>query len=125
MSIKTIDEQIESFKKYLWSHTKPMDFAATVVEELLMEIQRQRTVMRAGLEEIQQHMQAHQSTRIQDNKDGFDNLMKSLKSERKGFYPQYLSVAEYDEMVRRRVDFDGMAQRIEIMQEMGNDGEEG
>ena len=34
----------------------------------------------------------------------YNNLLESLKGERKGFYPQHLSMNEYDEYVRRSTD---------------------
>ena len=42
---KTIDEMMDSFKKHLWSDDKPMEFAIAVAEEMLLEIQRQQTIM--------------------------------------------------------------------------------
>jgi len=118
MSQMTIDEQLNSFKKHMWSHTQPMEFASAVVEELLMEVQRQRTVMRAAMDEIATNVH-HQP----DNADELQKLMASLASERKGFYAQYLSVAEYDEFVKRRTDLGAMAKRIEIIEEMKKNGE--
>jgi hypothetical protein len=118
---QTIEEQLESFKKHLWSHSQPMEFASAVVEELLMEVQRQRTVMRAGFDEIRSQIHVHQSSKEHGE---LQNLMSSLSAERKGFYAQYLSVAEYNEVVRRRTDLDAMARRIEILEEMGKNGEE-
>ena len=48
----TIEEQMASFKKHLWSNNKPLEFASAVVEEMLLEIQRQKTVMEAAHEQI-------------------------------------------------------------------------
>ena len=104
----TIEEQLNSFQKHLWSHDKPMDFATDVVRELLLEIQRQRTVMRASHDEIATHAEAHLNHWVQsgNGQESFNNLMSSLSGERNGFYAQFLSQEEYAEFIRRQSSFD-------------------
>ena len=110
---KTIHEQLENFKKYLWSNEKPMDFATNVVEELLLEIQRQQTIMRAGLDEIDRHWTTH--TEGENMNDGqLYNLMENLRGNRRGFYSQYLSPNEYREFIARQTNFEAFAKAQEV-----------
>lgn len=106
----TIEEHMNSFKKHLWGNTKPMDFASDVVEELLLEIQRQRTVMRAALDEIDRFWKVHEEL-AEKNEERVQliNLMESLNSQRKGFYAQYLSPDEYSEFIKRSTSMDVIA----------------
>ena len=109
---KTIHEQLESFRKHLWSNEKPMDFATNVVEELLLEIQRQQTIMRAGLDEIDRHWTTH--TEGENMNDGqLYNLMENLRGNRRGFYSQYLSPNEYREFIARQTNFEAFARAQE------------
>ncbi len=109
---KTIHEQLESFKKFLWSDEQPMEFATNVVEELLLEVQRQQTVMRAGLDEIDQHWESHRRKEPADEAQLL-NLMESLGSNRRGFYAQYLSPNEYHEFILRQSNFEAFAKAHE------------
>ena len=104
----TIEDQLNSFQKHLWSHEKPMDFATDVVRELLLEIQRQRTVMKASHDEIATHVEVHQKHWAQagNGQESFNNLMNSLTGKRNGFYAQFLSQEEYAEFIRRQSSFD-------------------
>lgn len=87
-----------------------MDFASDVVEELLLEIQRQRTVMRAALDEIDRFWKVHEEL-AEKNEERVQlvNLMESLNSQRKGFYAQYLSPDEYSEFIKRSTSMDVIA----------------
>ena len=112
MSKKTIEEQMGSFKKMLWANDKPLEFASAV-EEMLMEIQRQQTVMRAGHEQILDHIEVHRQTGAM-NPEQLGNLLLSLKSERKGFYPQYLTMIEYREFIGRQTSLEGIAKAMSV-----------
>lgn len=76
----TIAQQLSSFKKHLWSSQQPLDFSSDVVFELLMEIQRQRTVMLAALDEVDRMWAAHEKL-AEENGDikQLVNLMDSLR----------------------------------------------
>ena len=122
---KTIHEQLESFKKHLWSSEKPLDFATDVVEEMLLEIQRQWTIMRAGLDEIDRHWETHKQG--EDMSSGqLVNLMDNLGGKRRGFYAQYLSQNEYREFIARQTNFEAFAkaQAMAFGQEAEANGEE-
>ena len=114
MANSTIEEQLNSFQKHLWSNEKPMDFAADVVRELLLEIQRQRTVMMAAHDEISLHSQTHANHWAKHGvgTQNFNNLMESLASRRNGFYAQFLSPEEYHEFIRRQSSFDVFEQIV-------------
>jgi len=114
---KTIHEQLESFKKHLWSNEKPMEFAVDVVEELLLEIQRQQTIMRAGLDEIDRHWDIHRTDDVTNNKQ-LVGLMDNLGGRRRGFYAQYLSQNEYREFVARQTNFEAFAKAQQMAIEM-------
>tara|TARA_R100000152_G_C6582053_1_gene45562 strand:+ start:17 stop:412 length:396 start_codon:yes stop_codon:yes gene_type:complete len=122
---KTIHEQLESFKKHLWSSEKPMDFATDVVEEMLLEIQRQWTIMRAGLDEIDRHWETHKQGEDMSNGQ-LVNLMDNLGGKRRGFYAQYLSQNEYREFIARQTNFEAFAkaQAMAFGQEAEGNGEE-
>ena len=115
-SNKTIEEMMDSFKKHLWSDDKPMEFAAAVAEEMLLEIQRQQTVMKAAADEIRRHWQVHAAA-DDVSPQQVQNLMASLLSERKGFYAQYLSPEEYKEFVLRQSSFESFAKNTDLIQE--------
>ena len=108
-SKKTIIEMMDSFKKHLWSSDKPMEFATDVVEEMLLEIQRQQTVMRAAADEIRRHWAVHSESEGVSLHQ-LQNLVASLTGQRKGFYAQYLSPIEYHEFVLRQSSFDSFVQ---------------
>lgn len=113
----TIEEHMNSFKKHMWSNTQPLEFASDVTEELLLEIQRQRTVMRAALDEIDRFWKVHEELATKnDERLQLVNLMESLNSQRKGFYPQYLSPDEYAEFIKRNTDM-GMIAKLEELQD--------
>ena len=122
---KTIHEQLESFKKHMWSNEKPLDFANDVVEEMLLEIQRQWTVMRAGLDEIDRHWETHKQGEDMSNGQ-LVNLMDNLGGKRRGFYAQYLSQNEYREFIARQTNFEAFAkaQAMAFGQEAEGNGEE-
>ena len=122
---KTIHEQLESFKKHMWSNEKPLDFATDVVEEMLLEIQRQWTVMRAGLDEIDRHWETHKQGEDMSNGQ-LVNLMDNLGGKRRGFYAQYLSQNEYREFIARQTNFEAFAkaQAMAFGQEAEGNGEE-
>ena len=106
----TIAEHMDSFKKHMWSNEKPMDFASDVVEELLLEIQRQKTVMRAALDEIDRLWETHHE--LASKNEGVTqlvNLMDSLGDRRNGFYAQYLTPREYQEFILRNTNLDLIA----------------
>lgn len=107
---KTVGEQLESFKKHLWSHGQPMEFATDVVEELLLEIQRQQTIMRASADELQRHWGVHLADEGITEQQ-LKNLLLSLSGARRGFYAQYLSPSEYHEFVLRQSSFETIAMR--------------
>lgn len=108
--VMTIQEHMDSFKKHLWGDEKPMDFASDVVEELLLEIQRQRTVMRAALDEIDRMWETHLKVASETGEQSqLVNLMDSLGDRRRGFYAQYLSPEEYSEFIRRSTNMDLIA----------------
>ena len=112
----TIEEHMNSFKKHLWGNTQPMEFASDVVEELLLEIQRQRTVMKAALDEIDRFWNVHEELAVKnEERVQLVNLMESLNSQRKGFYAQYLSSDEYAEFIKRSTDM-GMIAKLEELQ---------
>ena len=113
MSKLTIQEQLDSFKKHLWSNEQPMEFAAAVVEELLLEVQRQQTVMRASKEELSRHWQTHVGSE-DINAQQLTNLVESLSSKRKGFYAQYLGEAEYREFIARQTNFETFAKIMQV-----------
>ena len=120
--MKTIKEHMDTFQKQMCSHPKPLEMWVGVVEELLREIQRQRTVMRAGLEELDKHWAVVSDTTDVAVYDELVTLMDNLGSKRKGFYPQYLLPEEYEEFiegVRSAVDFSNLAE-----EEAATDGEE-
>jgi hypothetical protein len=123
---KTIHEQLESFKKHLWSNETPMEFATDVVEELLLEIQRQHTIMRAGLDEIDRHWDIHRHKDGDGNNKQLVGLMDNLGGRRRGFYAQYLSQNEYREFIARQTNFEAfaMAQAAAFETEAQQDGEE-
>mgnify|MGYP003952976025 CR=1 FL=1 len=109
--MKTIQEHMDSFQKQMWGHSKPLEFCVEVVQELLSEIQRQRTVMRAGLEELDKHWTDVSKDAAGSKYDELITLMDNLGSKRQGFYPQYLSIEEHEEFVnslRTQVDFANM-----------------
>ena len=111
----TIEEHMSSFKKHLWGHTQPMEFASDVTEELLLEIQRQRTVMKAALDEIDRLWKVHEELATKNEERlQLVNLMESLNSQRKGFYPQYLSQNEYAEFIKRNTDMGTIAKLEEL-----------
>ena len=114
----TIAQQLSSFKKHLWSSQQPLDFSSDVVFELLMEIQRQKTVMLAALDEVDRMWVAHEKL-AEENGDikQLVNLMDSLRGIRKGFYPQYLSPSEYEEFIKRSTS-------LEMIAMMQGEGEE-
>ena len=105
--IMTIEEHMDVFKKQLWNNEKPMEFATQMVQELLLEIQRRRTVMAAALHEIDNMWDSHQELAAK-NEDtvGLHNLMESLAGRRMGFYSQYLSENEYKEFILRNTDME-------------------
>lgn len=108
----TIEEHMESFKKHLWSHGLPMQFATDVVEELLLEIQRQRTVMRAAVDELDEFWEVHrQAAEKNERVPQLVNLMHSLNNKRKGFYAQYLSQAEYREFIHRSTNMENISKQ--------------
>lgn len=113
--VTTIHEHMENFKKHLWSSENPMEFSTQVVEELLLEVQRIRTVMRAGLDELDRHWETHKTAAISLEGDErlLINLMDSLGSRRKGFYPQYLTPEEYQEFISRQVNLNNIAKIYE------------
>ena len=114
--MKTIKEHMDSFQKQMWSHPKPLEFCVEVVAELLTEIQRQRTVMRAGLEELDRHWDTVSEGAVDSEYDDLFALMEELGTKRNGFYPQYLSPEEYEEFiknVRSSVDFANFANEEE------------
>ena len=115
---KTIAEQLASFKKPLWANDRPMDFATDVVEEMLLEIQRQQTVMRASADELRRQWKAHLSDESITEAQ-LQNLLFSLSGARRGFYAQYLSPSEYHEFVLRQSSFETIA-----MMEEGNEEKE-
>lgn len=114
-SNKTIEEMMDSFKKHLWSDDKPMEFAIAVAEEMLLEIQRQQTVMKAAADEIRRHWEVH-TTAEDVSPQQVQNLMASLLSQRNGFYAQYLSPEEYKEFVLRQSSFESFAKGINSSQ---------
>ena len=115
-SSKTIEEMMDSFKKHLWSDDKPMEFSIAVAEEMLLEIQRQQTIMKAAADEIRRHWQVHVAAEDVSTEQ-VQNLMASLLSERKGFYAQYLSPEEYKEFVLRQSSFESFAKSNNLIQE--------
>jgi len=58
----TLEAQYNSVKKHVWSSARPIDSALDVVYQLLQEVRRQRTVMRAAYVEIEEaHRSPHAS----------------------------------------------------------------
>ena len=119
---KTIAEMLESFKKHLWGNDQPMLFAVAVVEEMLLEIQRQQTVMRASADELHRHWDTHTDCDTVSLPQ-LQNLAASLTGERKGFYAQYLSPPEYHEFVLRQSSFDTFAKSMEHKEVTENEQE--
>ena len=117
--MKTIKENMDAFQKQMWSDPKPIEFRVRVVEELLLEVQRQRTVMRAALEEIDAHWETH----TRDAKGGLlpgandlVDLMDNLGYRQNGMYPKFLSPEAYEEYLGRlhsELDFAKIAEDIE------------
>ena len=119
----TIEEQMENFKNHLWKNTKPLDFAAAVVEEMLLEIQRQQTVMAcAHAQMTSEGSNVRESTSMSFSQ--YKNLLESLKSERKGIYPQYLSMQQYDEYIKKSTDFATIARAATLSEEQNINEEE-
>lgn len=111
--IMTIEEHMNIFKKQLWSNEQPMEFASQIVKELLLEVQRRRTVMAAALVEIDSHWEHHEKTAT-ENEELVEllNLMDTLAERRLGFYAQHLSENEYKEFISRNTDLDIIANML-------------
>mgnify|MGYP001490513455 CR=1 FL=1 len=119
--MKTIKENMDAFQKQMWSHEKPLEFSVQVVEELLLEVQRQRTVMRAALEEIDAHWEQHSTNSFGEPATAEEhqwlvNLMDNLGYRQNGMYPKFLSPEAYEEYLGRlhnELDFAKIAEDIE------------
>jgi len=116
--MKTIKENMDAFQKQMWSHEKPLEFCVAVVNDLLLEIQRQRTVMRAALEEIDAHWEVHSTNSVGDPATAEEHqwlvgLMDNLGYRQSGMYPKFLSPEAYEEYLARlhtELDFSRFAE---------------
>ena len=91
----------------MWSSNQPLIYAISVVERLLFENKRMRTVMLEALNEIDGNLDAHLS---EDNSSLFA-LLDNLCLKRQDLYEKHLtqqSRQDKNEEIRKKLDFSNL-----------------
>ena len=102
-----VKEELDTFQKNMWSNEKPLIYAITVVERLLLENKRMRTVMLEALHEIDSNLDAHLS---EDNVALF-RLLDNLCLKERDLYDKHLSQStrqEKNKEIREKLDFSNL-----------------
>lgn len=101
-----VKEELEKFQKTMWSHDKPLLYAIEIVERILYENKRMRTIMMEALHEIDGKLDSHLTQTEQDQE--LFRLLDNLCLKRQDIYPQHLSgqnIEKFREEVRAKLDF--------------------
>ena len=93
--MKFVKSQLDKFQKIMWSSEKPLLYAVEVVQRLLEENQRMRTVMSAALTEFENN-----SEKIQQTED-LKRLLENLSLERQDDYARL----DFNKQLRQKLDF--------------------
>lgn len=102
-----VSKELESFKKQMWSNDQPLVYAITIVERLLLENKRMRTVMLEALHEIDVNLDAHLS---EDNSELF-RLLDNLCLKHQDLYDKHLVREDRQERnaeIREKLDFSNL-----------------
>lgn len=99
--------ELEEFQKRMWSNDQPLVYAVSVVERLLHENKRMRTVMLQALREIDDNLDAHTK---EDNSELF-RLLDNLCLKRQDVYDAYLEKEtrqDKNREIREKLDFSNL-----------------
>ena len=102
-----VDKELQEFQKAMWSSDKPLHYAIVVVERLMSENKRMRTVMLEALHQIDENLSNHLS---EDNGELF-KLLDNLCLKRFDLYQQHLSGKsreDVNEELRKKLDFSNL-----------------
>ena len=102
-----VDKELQEFQKAMWSSDKPLHYAIVVVERLMSENKRMRTVMLEALSQIDENLSNHLSD---DNNELF-RLLDNLCLKRLDLYQRHLngkSREEVNDELRKKLDFSNL-----------------
>lgn len=101
-----VKEELDKFQKIMWSHDRPLSYAVEIVERILYENKRMRTIMMEALHEIDKNLDSHL---VGDERDQeLFRLLDNLCLKCQDIYPQHLEgqdIEKFREEIRSKLDF--------------------